>query len=336
MTERPYSRLCRRALLVVGALTLGALIPTGAALATTRTDLAAARSASEKFEHVATARSAGYAQLLDSSGTACIDNPGVGTMGIHYVNGSLVGDPAINANAPEALVYDAETKGRLRLVAAEYIVLQSAWQGAGHTSPPTLFGQQFELVPSPNRYALPPFYELHAWLWKYNTLGMFNDWNPQVSCRAAIAGALGAAHEATAMFQHIAAARHAGYARLLDAAGIACIDNPGVGTMGIHYVNGSLVGDPAINAETPEALVYEPEAKGRLRLVAAEYIVLESAWDAAGHTIPPALFGQQFELIPSPNRYGLPPFYELHSWLWKQNPLGMFNDWNPLVSCSEL
>jgi hypothetical protein len=37
--------------------------------------------------------------------------------------------------------------------------------------------------------------------------------------------------------------------------------------------------------------------------------------------------------MPSPNRYGLPPFYELHAWVWKHNPSGMFNDWNPLVTC---
>ena len=51
------------------------------------------------------------------------------------------------------------------------------------------------------------------------------------------------------------------------------------------------------------------------------------------HTLPPSLFGQEFELVATPNRYGLPPFYELHAWLWKHNPSGMFNDWNPRVSC---
>jgi hypothetical protein len=102
--------------------------------------------------------------------------------------------------------------------------------------------------------------------------------------------------------------------------------------MGIHYVNGALVGDPAENAATPEALVYEPQPNGRLRLVAVEYVVLQSAWDA-GHASPPSLFGQQFTLTPAGNRYGLPPFYELHAWLWKHNPRGMFDDWNSNVSC---
>ena len=34
------------------------------------------------------------------------------------------------------------------------------------------------------------------------------------------------------------------------------------------------------------------------------------------------------------NRYGLPPFYELHAWLWQHNPSGFFEDWNPRVTCA--
>ena len=118
-----------------------------------------------------------------------------------------------------------------------------------------------------------------------------------------------------------------------DAAGIACIDNPGVGAMGIHYANGALFGNPAANAATPEVLVYEPQANGRLRLVALEYVVLQAAWAEAGNTAPPSLFGQQFTAVGSENRYGLPPYYALHAWIWKHNPRGMFDDWNPRVSC---
>jgi hypothetical protein len=55
--------------------------------------------------------------------------------------------------------------------------------------------------------------------------------------------------------------------------------------------------------------------------------------DAVVNAAPPSLFGQRFTLIPLMNRYGLPPFYELHAWIWNNNPSGMFNDWNPRVSC---
>ena len=125
---------------------------------------------------------------------------------------------------------------------------------------------------------------------------------------------------------------HPGYGLLTDAAGIACIDDP-EGGMGIHYVNGALVGDAKVNAATPELVVYEPLASRGMRLVAAEYVVFQSAWDAT-HSEPPELYGREFELVEAGNRYGLPPFYELHAWLRKHNPAGMFEDWNPRVTCA--
>ena len=48
---------------------------------------------------------------------------------------------------------------------------------------------------------------------------------------------------------------------------------------------------------------------------------------------PPQLFGRTFSAIPAGNRYGRPDFYELHVWVWKGNPRGVFDDWNPTVSC---
>jgi len=145
--------------------------------------------------------------------------------------------------------------------------------------------------------------------------------------------ALDAARAATAQYHRIDVAKGDGYGLFTDAKGIACIDLPGAGAMGIHYVDGGLVGDPAIDASKPEALVYEPEQNGRLRLVALEYVVLQRAWDET-HSSPPTLFGQTFNFTLSPNRYGLPPFYSLHAWIWKHNPVGMFAPWNPDATCA--
>ena len=140
------------------------------------------------------------------------------------------------------------------------------------------------------------------------------------------------ARQGTAAYHELEQAKADGYGLFTDAQGIACIDNPPEGSMGIHYVRGELVGDAAVDAATPEALVYEPTANGRLRLVAVEYVVFQAAWDAQ-HSSPPSLFGREFESVGITNRYGLPPFYELHAWLWKHNPSGAFEDWNPRVSC---
>lgn len=145
--------------------------------------------------------------------------------------------------------------------------------------------------------------------------------------------AVAAARKATSKYQRLDVAISGRYDLLVDANKIACIDLPGAGGMGIHFVNGDLVGDPAVIAGRPEALVYAPEKNGRLKLAALEYVVIKSAWDAT-HSGPPSLFGHTFNLTLSPNRFGLPAFYSLHAWIWKSNSAGMFAPWNPKVSCA--
>ena len=118
-----------------------------------------------------------------------------------------------------------------------------------------------------------------------------------------------------------------------------CTEQPGVGTMGQHYANGDLVGDPAVDPRRPEVLVYEPLPDGRNKLVALEYVQLAPG---SLRTDPaPTVFGISMKWTPGPenveglpaNRYGLPNFYQLHYWLYQPNPLGTFADWNPTVSC---
>jgi hypothetical protein len=137
---------------------------------------------------------------------------------------------------------------------------------------------------------------------------------------------------ATTKYHSLARAQHDGYALLTDVNGISCIADGDMGAMGYHYVKGDLVGDPAIVPTTPEALVYAPDRRGRLHLAAVEYVVVKAAWDAT-HSAPPALFGQTFNFTDAPNRYGLPPFYSLHVWLFKHNPAGLFAMFNPNVVC---
>jgi hypothetical protein len=150
--------------------------------------------------------------------------------------------------------------------------------------------------------------------------------------RNAPADPLQQARAATAHYHSLASAKGNGYALLKDEAGIACIDNPGVGAMGVHYANGTLVNQGLVDPQNPQALVYEPAANGQLRLVAVEYVALQQQWDAT-HNAPPTLFGQAFMLTPDGNRFGLPAFYSLHAWIWKDNPAGMFSMWNPNVHC---
>jgi hypothetical protein len=133
----------------------------------------------------------------------------------------------------------------------------------------------------------------------------------------------------THQFRDPQAAKEAGYG-----AANACVSGPQEGAMGEHFINGDLLFDGQLDPQRPEALIYEVRG-GRTRLVGVEYIVIAEAWHTNNGAATPALMGQLMHYVGSPNRYGLPPFYELHVWAWKFNPSGMFVDWNPKVSCAE-
>jgi hypothetical protein len=140
-------------------------------------------------------------------------------------------------------------------------------------------------------------------------------------------GAIEATRNATARYHDLSVAESEGFGKFY-----MCTDQDGAGAMGQHYVNGDRVGDPSLDERKPEVLVYAPQPGGGYRLVGVEYVVIAEAWDAL-HSSPPVLFGQTLKRIPAGNRYGLPDFYELHAWIWRPNPRGMFDDWNSKVSC---
>jgi hypothetical protein len=141
----------------------------------------AVRAATTAYDDLAAAEADGYALLIDTAGISCIDKPGTGAMGVHYANGALVEAGAVDARKPQVLVYEPTADDSLRLAGVEYVVIQEPWD-ATHDTPPALFGQEFMLTPAENRYGLPAFYSLHAWVWKANPSGMFAMWNPDVSC----------------------------------------------------------------------------------------------------------------------------------------------------------
>lgn len=143
--------------------------------------------------------------------------------------------------------------------------------------------------------------------------------------------AVAQARKATAAFNDLQAALNAGYSKFPDLHG-DCVDQPGQGGMGIHYLNAALL-DGELDPLRPEFLVYRQTERGKHELVALEYVVFAPVWDAV-HAQPPVLFGHPLHLVRTPNRYGTPmPFYELHVWAWEDNPNGLFNDWNPTFSC---
>ncbi len=135
--------------------------------------------------------------------------------------------------------------------------------------------------------------------------------------------------KSTERFKDVSVAESEGYALQFG-----CVTGPDAGAMGLHYVNGALVNSGVIDATRPQVVIYEPTADGSLRLTGADFLVFADAWDKAHPGNPPELMGQLFHYFESPNRFGLPAFYTLHVWAWKENPNGAFVNWHPKVSCA--
>ncbi len=113
----------------------------------------------------------------------------------------------------------------------------------------------------------------------------------------------------------------------------ACVADPVLGGMGMHYVNPARLADPAIDPTAPEILVYEPGERGRPKLVALEWFSADADQDLATDDDRPSLFGVAFDGPMPGHEPGMPVHYDLHAWVWKNNPSGRFAPWNPDVSC---
>jgi hypothetical protein len=144
---------------------------------------------------------------------------------------------------------------------------------------------------------------------------------------------------ATAKYHNLDAAAGDGYE--LDP---RCVEHPDFGGMGHHAANMSrIIGVDKVIPSEPGVLVYEPMKNGKYKLVAAEFLILAEPWDAMNPG-PPMLGEVEFddhremtedEFGNPVNAKGGPPFphYQLHVWVWKNNPNGMYAPYNPNVSC---
>jgi hypothetical protein len=128
---------------------------------------------------------------------------------------------------------------------------------------------------------------------------------------------LNALFAATVAYKDFSAAEAAGYSeRLTD-----CMADSS-GGMGFHYGKVALI-DGAVRVDAPEILMYEPQADGSLQFVGVEYVMPLSA-----SATPPSLYGLAF------HRNEAFQLWVLHVWLYRENPSGLFSDWNPTVSCA--
>jgi hypothetical protein len=172
---------------------------------------------------------------------------------------------------------------------------------------------------------------------------------------AAPVSSLSAVRRATERFRKVEVALAEGY--VPDPSGMCMTSTmegqpTQLGGMGIHYFRPDLLGitgppDPRVSGTgthtdftRPGVLVYEPQKDGSLQLVAVENLVFQQAWRAAGNTAPPAFLGNEYySMVDNPltdvdEAHGFEPHYELHLWLYRENPSGTFVQFNTRVTCA--
>jgi hypothetical protein len=150
-----------RSLAVLSLFAVGTTV--AAAVAENNPLAAQVRAANDRFKDVAVAVAEGYAPIPCAGG---------GAMGVHYVKASLIGE-SVEIKQPQAVMYEPNSDGRMELIAVEYITTKG---------PASLGGKLFNFTGAPNRYGLPPLYELPVWAWRANSRGVFAHMNPSVSC----------------------------------------------------------------------------------------------------------------------------------------------------------
>ena len=160
---------------------------------------------------------------------------------------------------------------------------------------------------------------------------------------------------ATSRFRDVAVALAEGYVRdpldLCDTAEM--MGRPAEeGVMGIHFARPDLLGiaappNPRVDGTgthtdflQPAILIYEPQADGSLELVAVENLVFIDAWHAAGNTERPSFQGRPYDLMADDpattvdEAHLFEPHYDMHMWLYRENPRGMFAQFNPNATCA--
>ena len=160
---------------------------------------------------------------------------------------------------------------------------------------------------------------------------------------------------ATERFRNVEVALAEGYLRdptdTCETAEIMGFD-PALGAMGIHFFRPDLLGiteepNPRVRGNgthtdwsRPSILIYEPQADGSLQLVAVENLVFRAAWHAAGNTARPTLLGRQWDAMqddpstPTDEAHGFEPHYDQHVWIYRENPRGTLEPFNPNVTCA--
>lgn len=176
---------------------------------------------------------------------------------------------------------------------------------------------------------------------------------PEPAALAAADPDLATVRRATERFRDIEVAVAEGYVpdpmNICDSADM--LGRPAeLGVMGIHYFRPDLLGitrtEPRVDGTgthtdflRPSILIYEPQADGSMELVAVENLVFRKAWEAAGNAEPPSFLGVTWDLMADDpatevdEAHMFEPHYDRHVWIFRENPNGVFAQFNPNATC---
>lgn len=112
-----------------------------------------------------------------------------------------------------------------------------------------------------------------------------------------------------------------------------CAALPGVGAMGYHFVNPLLSSDARIDPTQPEILLYIKDENGRFKLAGVEWFKADADQDLSTDSDRPTLFGHPFDGPMLGHEPGMPAHFDLHVWVYLNNPAGELSAWNPKVTC---
>lgn len=265
------------------------------------------KAATKAYQDVNNAKNAGWNAVM----SPCVEHPSMGGMGYHYGRMDFI-DGRINHLEPQILLYQPLEGGNLEFIGVEYIIPFGILPAS--SAAPELMGQKFR-----QNHELE-IWALHVWTEKENPAGMFSDFNPNVSCEFEVDVMIQEVRTVTESYQDVENANTAGWNNVIS----PCVEHPTEGGMGYHHGRMEFF-DGRINHLEPQVLLYEPLENGGLEFIGVEYIIPFAVLPEDAQA--PVLFGQMYH-----QNHEL-EIWALHVWTEKENPVGLFNDWNPNVSC---
>lgn len=266
------------------------------------------KSATSSFNNINTAMNAGW----DTDLSGCVEHPTAGGMGHHYARLEYM-DGRVNHLEPQVLLYAMNENEEMEFLGVEYIVPFEILPA--DEEPPVLFYQEFHANQELGIWAL------HVWTEKENANGIFEDFNPTVSCDNWINYLINQVRTETAAYVDFNTATNAGWDTDLS----GCVEHPSEGGMGHHFARLEYM-DGRVNHLEPQVLLFNPDENDEMEFLGVEYIVPYAIHPADAE--PPMLFNQQF------HQNEQLEIWALHVWTETENPNGIFYDWNPNVSCN--